>query len=82
MPRKPTAAYRGQRIGSFGAIAAFSFIRARIRACGEGGITIRDAVGRKCALRSRLGGITTTRPVSTYRMEGLQGAALCQASAS
>ncbi len=76
------ATYKGQRIGSFGEIAAFSFYPSKnLGACGEAGI----AVTKDASLAQKMRALREHGSVKryyhetigyNYRMEGLQGAAL------
>ncbi|HLX64657.1 MAG TPA: DegT/DnrJ/EryC1/StrS family aminotransferase [Planctomycetota bacterium] len=76
------ATYKGRRVGSFGAIAAFSFYPSKnLGACGEGGIAITSDSSLAQKMRAlREHGSTKRYYHDTigfnYRMEGLQGAAL------
>ena len=76
------ATYKGRRVGSFGAIAAFSFYPSKnLGACGEGGIAVTSDAGLAQKMRAlREHGSTQRYYHDTigfnYRMEGLQGAAL------
>ena len=76
------AAYKGRKVGSFGAVSAFSFYPSKnLGACGEGGIALtQDATlaGKMRALREH-GSIKRYHHDTVgfnYRMEGIQGMAL------
>jgi dTDP-4-amino-4,6-dideoxygalactose transaminase len=76
------AAYKGRRVGSFGAAAAFSFYPTKnLGACGEGGMVLtQDAAlaARMKALRDH-GSVQRYHHDTlgfNYRLEGLQAAAL------
>jgi dTDP-4-amino-4,6-dideoxygalactose transaminase len=76
------ARYKGARVGSFGAVAAFSFYPSKnLGACGEGGIAITRDAGLAQKMRAlREHGSMKRYYHDTigfnYRMEGLQGASL------
>ena len=75
------ALYKGQRVGSFGAAACFSFYPSKnLGACGEGGMTVTKDSALAQKMRAARYGSTKRYYHDTigfnYRMEGLQGAAL------
>ncbi|MEI6235099.1 MAG: DegT/DnrJ/EryC1/StrS family aminotransferase [Planctomycetota bacterium] len=76
------ARYKGQRVGSFGEIAAFSFYPSKnLGACGEAGIAVTGDASLAQKMRAlREHGSVKRYYHDTigfnYRMEGLQGAAL------
>ena len=76
------ALYKGRKVGSFGAIAAFSFYPSKnLGACGEGGMAVTQDASLAASLRAlREHGSVKRYYHDTvgfnYRMEGLQGCAL------
>lgn len=76
------AVYRGQRVGTFGSLAAFSFYPAKnLGACGEAGALVTDdsaLAARARALREHGSTVRYHHDEVgfNYRMEGIQGAVL------
>jgi dTDP-4-amino-4,6-dideoxygalactose transaminase len=76
------ARYKDQRVGSFGAISAFSFYPSKnLGACGEGGMAVTqdESLARKMRALREHGSVKRYYHETVgfnYRMEGLQGAAL------
>jgi dTDP-4-amino-4,6-dideoxygalactose transaminase len=76
------ARYRGKMVGTFGALAAFSFYPAKnLGACGEGGALVTHDAALAAHARSLRDHGSTARYFHdevgfNYRMEGIQGAVL------